>query len=132
MILVGYSWIAVIKGVSWSSLVVLIVVTIYRWLLRSLSKGSIDKADYCDLYSLEIEPASGELPFYFTSEKEKEVTLSLLDNEMNVIQEIAKKECKVGGNIVRFDSTQIPNGDYFYSLKTDNQKIVKKMTVLNN
>jgi len=131
MILAGYSWVAITKGIGWTSLVVLIVVTIYKQLLRSLSKGSIDKADYCRLYSLEIEPASGELPFYFTSEKEKEVALLLLDHEMNLIQEIAKKDCKVGGNIVRFDSTQIPNGDYFYCLKTDNQKVVKKMQVLN-
>ena len=109
----------------------LVVVTIYKQLLRSLSKGSIDKADYCELYSLEIEPASGELPFYFTSEKAKEVALLLLDHKMDLIQEIVKKECKVGGNIVRFDSTKIPNGDYFYCLKTENQKVVKKMRVLN-
>ena len=116
---------------GWTSLIALVVVTIYKQLLRSLSKGSIDKADYCELYSLEIEPASGELPFYFTSEKAKEVALLLLDHKMDLIQEIVKKECKVGGNIVRFDSTKIPNGDYFYCLKTENQKVVKKMRVLN-
>jgi hypothetical protein len=131
MILLGYSWIAIAKGIGWTSLIALVVVTIYKQLLRSLSKGSIDKADYCELYSLEIEPASGELPFYFTSEKAKEVALLLLDHKMDLIQEIVKKECKVGGNIVRFDSTKIPNGDYFYCLKTENQKVVKKMRVLN-
>ena len=86
MVLVGYSWLDVVQGMAWTSLGVLLVVIIYRRILRSLNKGSIDKDDYCELYSLEIEPASGELPFYFTSAKEKPVTLLLLDADMNPVR----------------------------------------------
>ena len=118
-------------GMMWVSLGVLVAVILYKRLLRTFSKGTISKEGYCELFSLEIDPASGELPFYFTSNKERSITLSLLDKDMNLIQIIAEKDCKVGGNIIRFDSTQIPNGDYFYCLKTENQKVVKKMQVLN-
>ena len=132
MILVGYTWLDVAEGMSFTSLGILLMVMIYKRILKSLSKGAIDKDEYCELYSLEIEPASGELPFYFTSAKEKKVSVSLLDSDMNFLQEIAQQDCKVGGNIIRFDSTQIPNGNYYYCLKTDNQKVMKKMRVLNS
>ena len=96
-----------------------------------MSKGAINKDDFCELYNLEIDPASGELPFYFTSPVSKEFSLLILDTEMNQVKEVVKQECKVGGNIIRFDSKQVPNGDYFYCLKTHNQKIMKKMKLLN-
>ena len=80
---------------------------------------------------MDYEPASGELTFYYTSAKKKEVRLLILDSEMNDLKEIYKKECSVGGNIVRYDSTTLSNGEYFYCLKTDNQKTMKKMTIKN-
>lgn len=96
-----------------------------------MSRGSVNKDDFCELYNLEIEPASGELPFYFTSPIIKEYSLLILDADMQQIKEVVKQECKVGGNIIRFNSSQLPNGDYFYCLKTKNQKIMKKMKLLN-
>ncbi len=131
MILVGYSWSTYLITILWVSLIIILCVIVYRKILQSFSEGAIRKEDYCELYSLELDPASGELPFYFVSEKKRQFTLSILDKEMNWLRDVAEKECKIGGNIIRFDSTQIPNGDYFYCLKTENQKIVKKMRVLN-
>ena len=131
MVLLGYSWGGLLMGMMWVSLGVLLIVILYRRLLRSFSKDAITKEDYCELYSLEIEPASGELPFYFTSNSKRLVSLSLLDGNMSFLQVIEEKECKVGGNIIRFDSTKVPNGEYFYCLKTENQKVAKKMHVLN-
>jgi len=131
MLLVGYTWIDAAEGILWVSLILLVLVIGYKRLIRSLRRDKFDEADFCELYNLEEEPASGELPFYFTASKVKEYTLSILNKDMEVVQDVVTKECKEGGNIVRFDSNRLPNGHYFYSLKTDNQKIMKKMTVKN-
>jgi hypothetical protein len=37
-----------------------------------------------------------------------------------------------GGHIVRFDSTQIDDGNYFFGLRTENQKTLKKCQIRNN
>ena len=131
MVLIGYAWSDIIVGILWVSLAVLILVIAYKLLLRFLNRGAVNRADFCEFYSLEIEPASGILPFYFTSDKVKNYRLLILDNDMNEILEIENKECKIGGNIIRFDSNQLKNGSYFYCLKTENQKVLKKMQVKN-
>lgn len=131
MLLVGYSFYDVLIGVLYASLVLLVLILAYRKLLRHLGRNAVKHEDYCQLYSLEISPAKGELAFYFTSTMVRPFRLLILDQDMKEIEEIVSQDCKVGGNIIRFDSSKLSNGDYFYCLKTDNQKISKKMTVLN-
>ncbi|MDX2361129.1 MAG: hypothetical protein QNK23_10000 [Crocinitomicaceae bacterium] len=131
MILVGYNWVDVAEGVLWVSLILLALVIGYKQLMKKLSRSDFEPEDFCELYNLEEDPVSDELPFYFTASKVKEYTLSILDSNMDLVREIVTQECKEGGNIVRFDSKQLQNGNYFYCLKTDNQKVMKKMTVKN-
>lgn len=131
MVLVGFSFGDVLIGMLWVSLVILVVYIFYKWLLNRMSKDAIQHQDYCVLSIIEKNPASGEIVFYFTSNEIKTVRIVILDSQMNDFLEVSNDECSKGGNIVRFDSTRIPNGEYFYGLITDNQKNVKKMTVIN-
>lgn len=110
---------------------ILVIAILYRQLLRRFNRGTAIKEDYCVLYSLEKDPATGILEFYFTSDKVKHVTLNALDQEMAFFAEISAADCHVGGNIIRYDSTQLPNGNYYYCLQTSNQKTMKKMRVAN-
>ncbi|MFT5779536.1 MAG: hypothetical protein ACI837_002495 [Crocinitomicaceae bacterium] len=96
-----------------------------------MGKGTPPKKDYCVLFNIEKDPAEGELEFYFTSEEKKNYSLQILDSDMLLIEEVLSKECFIGGNIVRFDSSKLKNGQYYYCLKTDNQKTMKKMRVSN-
>ncbi len=115
----------------WVSLVILVVYILYKWLLNRLQKGAVQHQNYCVLANLEDDPASGELIFYFTSNEVKNVRIVILDSQMNDLIEVSNEDCSVGGNIIRFDSTELPNGEYFYGLITENQKTVKKMTIQN-
>ena len=110
---------------------ILVIAIGYRQLLKYLGKGTPPKEDYCVLYGLEKNPAQGELEFYFTSEIPKSVTLNILDEEMNFVKEVSTIDCHKGGNIIRYDSTEMANGNYFYCLQTDNQKTMKKMRIQN-
>jgi hypothetical protein len=50
---------------------------------------------------------------------------------MEHVLDVKAFDCKIGGNIVRFESSALPNGNYFYGLETENQKIMKKMRIEN-
>jgi hypothetical protein len=132
MILMTYSISKVIIGILLTSITLLILVIAYKKLLARLGKGNPIQEDYCVLYGLEESPSMKEVSFYFTSNSERHIELSLLTNELTTLQIIAKKTVKEGGHITRFDTTTIPNGTYYYCLKTENQKTMKKMIVANN
>lgn len=121
----------IIVGVLIFTLALLIFIIAYKKLLAYFGKGSVPKEKYCVLYSLETEPATGEVQFYFTSEVKREVKFQLLDDQYNFLKEIYNRECRTDGNIIPFDTREIDNGVYFYCLVTENQKTMKKMTVRN-
>ena len=131
MVLIGFNSGDVIIGMLWVSIIGFGLYIGYKSLLRYLSKDAVKHEEYFVLEAIEVNPASGEIPFYFTSNEIKKYTFSILDKEMNELQELKSGECMTGGNIIRFDSSKLSNGDYFYCLKTGNQKTVKKMTVFN-
>lgn len=116
---------ASIIGITAVSMLVLA----YRMVLRRLQKGEINQADYAKLFELEKSPISGEVEFYFTIETKKEIKFSILNESLIQILVLKEAEMLSGGHIIRFDSSQLANGTYFYCLETDNQKTLKKMRV---
>jgi len=132
MILLGYVWSEILLGILYVSLGLLLVVILYRKLLSFLGRGSVVKADYCELSALEENPASGELTFYFTTNNDVQFRLLILDDDLNEISCVSEKKATKGGNIIRFDSTQIVDGKYYYALVTDKQRSMKKMTIKNS
>ena len=131
MILLGYNWLDVVFGILYTSLGLLVIVILYRKLLRYLGRNEPTKADYCVLYTLEENPSKGEVTFYFTADTEKEYKLYITAEDGTLAHAVREGKCTAGGNIVRYDSTGIANGNYYFVLETDNQKTAKKMTVEN-
>lgn len=91
--------------------------------------GTPDLKNFCVLYPLEQKTVSGEIEIYFTNDLEKTARIIILDVELNEILEIAQGDYSPGGNIIRFDTSVLDNGDYYYCLVADNQKTMKKMHV---
>ena len=131
MILLGYNWVDILFGILYTSLGLLVIVILYRKLLSYLGRNEPTKADYCVLYSLEENPSKGEITFYFTAEAEKDYKLYITDNDGGLNHSVREGKCTPGGNIVRFDSALLSNGNYYFVLETENQKTAKKMTVAN-
>jgi hypothetical protein len=100
-------------------------------LLRKLSKGKVDMDSFCTLYSLEKNPVSGEVEFYFVSPDMIKVEFSIWKENEKVF-ELKNDYFKKGGHIVRFESTSIPDGEYFFGLVTSNQRTVKRFKIQNN
>lgn len=131
MILAGLNYGKLGIGILTVSLAVIVLIIAYKKLLAYMSKGEIPNEKYCVLTSLENDPVSGEIEFYFTTDEEKLVHLELLNPDLSLNREISTKTHKIGGHIIRFDSTSTPNGSYFYQLRTDNQQTKKKMNIFN-
>jgi len=114
------------------SIVLIIGLLVYRNLLRKIKKEGVSLQDYCVLYSFEKDIQTGELEFYFTNEKKKTVVFQILSESLEILHTLTEKEYTPGGHILRFDSKLLPDGVYFYQLKTENQETKKRMTVSND
>jgi len=131
MILIGLSFTKIALGVLYVSIAVIVFYILYRKLLTYLNREVPDQARYCVLSPLENDPAHGELEFYFTSEETKMVTFEIMKDDHTLLATLADKEFPAGQHIIRFDSTTVPDGPYFYQIRTDNQKTMKRMTIAN-
>jgi len=96
-----------------------------------MTKDNLNLTDYCVLYSFERSEQTGEIEFYFTNETAKHVVFEILGEDHKVILTLEDKEFKPGGHLILFDSKQLTNGVYYYQLRSDNQKTLKRMNVMN-
>ena len=126
-----YSISSIVIGVLCITLSILVIAISYRKLLTYLGKGEPNKADFAVLYSLENQPVHGEVEFFYELKTAKNVRLELLDEQMMFTHLIDERLGMVGGNIVRFDSTTVDSGNYFYQMVTENQKTSKKLRIEN-
>lgn len=127
----SFSFTRLALAVLFVSLAILVLVIAYRKLLAYLGKGNPVKEDYCVLYSLEEPISTAQVQFYFTCEVKKYVQIILFDEQMKEIRVIKEGDFETGGHIVTFDTSTVENGQYFYGLKTENQKTMKKMIIRN-
>ena len=51
---------------------------LYKLMLKRMSRGGVDQTAYCTLYSLDKNPASGEVEFYFITPSEMNVAFCVM------------------------------------------------------
>jgi hypothetical protein len=112
------------------SLLIVVSFIAYRLILKKLSKGKLNVDDFCILYSLEKNPSSGEIEFYFVSPRTMKIEFSIW-KEDNKVLELSNDYFNKGGQIIRFDSRLLPNGEYFFGIVTSNQKTIKRFSIEN-
>ena len=118
-------------GTLYVSLVIIILILIYKRILMNINRKEPSKKRYCELIFLENDLANGMVEFYFSNLEKKEVRFEILNKEYETVNVLAEEVFEPGQHIVRFDSTSVANGNYFYQLKTDNQQTMRKMVVNN-
>lgn len=133
MILAGLSFVSVALSFLYVTLGIIVCYFGYKKLLKYVGKGEtyITDEKYVSLDTLEKDPARGELEFYFVCSEAKALEFAILDSNLVQIESVVSKEFSEGGHILRYDSTRLSNGKYFYQIKTDNQNIRKQMLVKN-
>jgi hypothetical protein len=113
------------------SLLIILAIILYRLLLKKLSNGKVNSESFCTLYSLEKNPVSGEVEFYFVSPDMIKVEFCIWKDNEKVL-ELRSDYFKKGGHIIRFDSTILSDGEYFFGLVTSKQRTVKRFRIQNN
>jgi hypothetical protein len=132
MVLMGFTFTKVLLGVLCTTLALLVFAIAYKKLLAYFGKSEPAKEDYCVLHGLDTHPSKNEIEFYFTTNRRRNVVLELLKDDLSPFMIIHEKNVGEGGHIIRFDSKTIKNGTYFYQLRTENQKTMKRFTIINN
>jgi hypothetical protein len=110
-------------------LAIFVLYIAYRELLRHFGKGAPVKEDYATLYGLEKPRVTGEVEFYFSINAPRQISFVILSGDLQELQVLADREFAKGGHIIRFDTSALQNGIYFYCLRSDNQKTMKRMLV---
>lgn len=131
MILAGISVTSVLLGTLYASITILTLIILYKKLLKRFSKNHVNKADFCELSPLEVNPAHGMVEFYFILKMTKSVKFEILDNDYQTVQVIIDKQFEEGQHIIKFDTNALKNGHYFYQLKTPNQQIIRRIQITN-
>jgi hypothetical protein len=112
------------------SLLILLGVIAYRSLLKKFQRGQVVHKEFCELYNLDQEPAQGELAFYFVCPEACEVRFAIWQLNQ-IVCEVAQGTYEKGGHILRFDSSKLANGVYYYGIMTPDQETKKRMTIAN-
>jgi hypothetical protein len=104
---------------------------LYKLMLRRMSRGGVDQTVYCTLYSLDKNPAKGEVEFYFIAPTDMNVAFRIWKQEEQIV-EVRNELFTKGGHIVRFDTNSIPDGEYFFGIQTTEQKTIKRFRIQNS
>ena len=106
----------------------------YRQFMRAFSRGKVKKVTvkYAELYDLNPPYAKGEVQFGFEVPGKMEVTLQIIDKKDNIMDVLMKGTYEKGVYPVLFDTSKLPDGEYYYQLITEVQKNTKKFFIVNN
>lgn len=129
--ILAIDWVQYSLYFLYASLLLLVVVIAYRFLLRRFNKGVIEKEDYVELFSYENQIAKGEVTLFFQVFSTKHVNFYLTDMEGELVHTFIDEVRKPGGYNVILDSTKLANGKYYYCVKTENQQTDKLLVVQN-
>lgn len=121
----------VIVNIGWISLLIVVFILVYRLLLKRMKKTVIDASDFVELSTLEGDDQKGEIQFFFKTPIDQLVTFRIYGKTSDFEKQLLDKPLKKGGHIVKFDTTKVPNGIYFYELQVENQKLSKRFEVKN-
>ncbi|MBT5404257.1 MAG: hypothetical protein HOL28_12485 [Crocinitomicaceae bacterium] len=124
----------VVAGLSILAAIYLLLIG-YRYLLNIISTGKIKgkNTQFAELYTLlNNQTAKGQIQFYFILKAATNVKFSIVDKDENELNVLIDEEREAGDYPVEFDTKTLPDGIYFYQLKTELQEITKVFKVKNS
>ncbi len=99
---------------------------------KSNSKDEVEIKHYAFLHPYELQPANGNIELCFELPESDEVKFYMESERGGLKLDIMSGNLEKGVYPCTFDTKQLSNGVYFYILETSNQRVMKKLAVLNN
>ena len=122
----------VIGGISILVAIFLIYITIKKVAhLIASNKVRVLKDVYANVYELPSNVLSNEVQFGFELSIKTQLMFSINNDEDEVLIELQNGELDKGVHVFRFDSLQLPNGNYFLNFKSEIQNINRKVKIRN-
>lgn len=105
----------------------------YRKFLTYLGLGRLKQTTvkYATVYDLRPPYAKGKVQFGYELGEETEVKFQLIDKNEKLMKLFVEEKEAEGIYPVYLDTTEFPNGEYFYQLITPYQKVTKKFFIVN-
>ena len=108
------------------------------WLLFKLIKffyslrknKNLNAKHYIDLLPIPSE-FKGNVQIGVTLNNKQNIDFNILDNKEKQLENVYNGDIEKGEKIFKIDSLKFQNGEYFISIKTDHQKILRKILVDN-
>ena len=108
------------------------------WLLYKLVKfiyslrknKNLNAENYIDLLPIPIE-FNGFVQIGITLNNMQNIDFNILDSKEKNLENIYKGNVEKGDKIFKIDSSNFKNGEYFISIKTAHQTILRKILVVN-
>ena len=120
-----------IANIAWATLIIIVLIILYRLLLKRLKRSRPSQENYIVLHPIEHNPASGTIQIFFEQKLPKKAKVSIYNTEETVSEIIEEKEFGAGGNVISIDTTKFQNGSYFLEVKTEFQKSSKLFEIKN-
>jgi hypothetical protein len=102
----------------------------YKYFVSTVRKNEV-YVPKIKLHYIENIISKGEIMFHFEVIEEQPVLFELCDVNMNPLEVLKNETLTTGTYTIKFDTTKIPNGEYFYCLKGEQQQLMKKFEVQN-
>lgn len=130
--ILAIDWMEYVIYFLYVSLLIIVGIIAYRYLLSKMNKKEFVREDFVELYTYEQPIASGEIILFFEVFVLKSIKFYLTDEKGIVLKMFKEGECKPGGYNIKFDTTEFSDGNYYYCLQSDNQQTDKLLRIRNS
>lgn len=119
-------------GVLYLTLGIIVIVIAYRMYQKNYGKGRKSTAVYFKPDPLKNRLIIGHFESYLELDEPTQVKVFLADLQGNEKHIIIEKEFKKGITPISFDSSKFEDGEYFYTIISNDMKSEKKIKLQNH
>jgi hypothetical protein len=110
---------------------IVLFLIIYSIYLNRKEKKRIRHEQFHKLFYIGDDAQSKEITFSFILRKDEYVVFKLSDLKGEDVEVLLAKNLPRGKHHIKWNSKEVPNGEYFYVLITCYQKISKRLKIKN-
>jgi hypothetical protein len=122
-----YQMLSISLGIT---LGVFLLIQVYRNYIRRVQRNEVFVPKIV-LHTLENVVNKGEIQFMIETSKDLFLLLDIQNTAFEQVAVLKNEMVKEGAHTIWFNTAQLPNGEYFYTLKGGGQTITKKFTIAN-
>lgn len=122
----------VILAILYVTGAILLFITSYMLFIKRFKKGQLQAINDVILNTSRYDVYKSKTQFMIELTEKAHVQLSLLNEEEKELDVLLDGELEGGENVVDFDPTNLDDGIYYLSLKSESASLLRKITIAKN